>query len=392
MLRLQNKIINSLRLSFAYLMYIVSHFIPRNKNLWVCIGWHKNECREVFADNAKYFFLSANTKNDLRVVWIAHDRSFASILQEHGFDAYYQGSICGIWSMLRAGVTVVDALLKRVNWQYTGNTTLVQLWHGKGFKKVVYASKESIGKFSKLKNPHLFAKFDYAVASSEYTARMMGEVLHMSRDQVFVTGLPRNDVLFHKINGADIDAHPELLELFKNSNNATRYILYAPTFRRYKQDPLGPIDLEIVNAYLAQHALQMVVSLHPKYARYSEQQSRQYSNIIFIKAGYDIYPYLSKFETLITDYSSLFLEFVLLDKHCIFFTHDIQKYRETTGLYDDFEKLTPGPHVSSTQSLLSELETKKAWSKKRIEVRNHFYKYIDGNSSTRIINHLKEVG
>jgi CDP-glycerol glycerophosphotransferase (TagB/SpsB family) len=385
-----SKIRTFLAIILAHIVHTLAYLFPRDKKLWVFMGWHHNGKREVFADNSKYMFLHAAQLQHVRAIWIAQDQQLAKLLRSHGYEAHSQFSIRGIYFSLRAGVTVIDAFFSRTNWQFSSGSTVVQLWHGKGFKKVGYASPTSLALHNKLISPQLFTKYDYTIASSGYTADMMSEVLHISKDRVLITGLPRNDVLFKEIEGSKIDANPELKKLFGSDNKPSGgYILYAPTFRRSGDNPADHLDFDLAQKHLEKNGAQLVISLHPKY-RDKIPATRSHSRITFIPAGYDIYPHLKYFDTLITDYSSLFLEFVLLDKHVVFFTYDLEDYKNTTGLYDDYDKLTPGPHTNATEELLKKLGTKSDWAEKRKETRSLLFDHEDGSSSNRVAENVSQ--
>ena len=55
----------------SWVLYLFSFLVPRHKKIWIFIAWHKNQARETFADNAKYFLLHVtNTRKDVRAIWI----------------------------------------------------------------------------------------------------------------------------------------------------------------------------------------------------------------------------------------------------------------------------------------------------------------------------------
>lgn len=378
------------QLLLSYTIRYLSFLVPKRKGLWVFVGWHRNDEREVFADNSKYMFLQSQSAVGVRPVWIAHDRQFARLLTEAGFEAYYQNSLRGALYALMAEVTFVDAFFKIVNWRYAGGSQTIQLWHGKGFKKVGEASPEYDKKNGQYKNPHLFTRYDRIIASSEYTSKMMAEIFGVDQSRILVTGLPRNDIFFKHIEGAEIDGNKELAKVLKKKDGYT-YILFAPTFRRYEYDPIAAIEFEIVDAYLEKTNSKLIISLHPKF-KYSKFSFNKYKHIHFVPAGYDLYPFLMSFDILITDYSSIFIEFALLDKPMVFFVPDIDTYKKTTGLYSDYETLIPGPRANSTSSLLGALDeaSQAPWREKRLKVRDLFFTHRDGGSAERIIAALKK--
>lgn len=384
------KIKTAIDLLFSWVFYFTSHLIPRSSNIWICIGWHHNGKREVFADNAKYFFLHASKHNPrISVIWIAKDKILAKILRSNGYEAHSIHSIAGIYYSLRARYTFVDAFMLRENWKYVGGSKIVQLWHGKGLKKTGYDSPYSLKSRNQYYEPNLFVRFSHLIASSPYTAKMMASTFKAPLSDILITGLPRNDVLHKDIPGSDIDKHPKFHKLIDSldSSNA-RIILYAPTFRPDGSNPMDHLDFLALNKYLKEHNEHFVISLHPKFARKDAIVAPMHSNIHFIEAGYDIYPLLKKIDVLVTDYSSIYVDFLLLDKPIIFFTYDLATYITDMGLHDDFLRLTPGPHVKTNTELISALTLPIDYTQNRASVREELFTYNDGGASARILNSI----
>ena len=116
-------------LFISWVVYLVSFLAPRNKRLWVFVGWHKSRERETFADNSKYLFLHvANTRKDVRAIWMAEDDKMRDILRSKGYESYNIHSLAGAYHSLRAGYTIIDALMRLPNWRYSGRSKTIQLW------------------------------------------------------------------------------------------------------------------------------------------------------------------------------------------------------------------------------------------------------------------------
>lgn len=377
----------TLRLIVSYLLRGFSYFVPKKHGLWVFVGWHRSSDGEVFADNAKYMFLEAQKDTDIRAVWIAHDHRLTSILSNHGLDVYYENSFMGIITAMRAEVTFLDSHFDIHNWRTATGSTVVQLWHGKGFKKIAKATH--VKKLNSWFHPYVDATYDYVVASSSYTAEMMKDSFRVKDEQMLITGLPRDDVLFRDVPGADVDVHPELRRIVDSTQQSEKLILYAPTFRRYDYDPLACLDDPDLEQYLHRHNATLVVSMHPKFRTRQWQRDNMNPRIVFISPGYDIYPFISSFDSIITDYGSLFLEFLHIDKHCVFLIPDIAEFKANTGLYDDYEYLTPGPKVHTMSEVCQALDASDGLREARARARQTLFAYNDGYAAERIRQWLK---
>jgi CDP-glycerol glycerophosphotransferase (TagB/SpsB family) len=173
-----------------------------------------------------------------------------------------------------------------------------------------------------------------------------------------------------------------------------------PTFRENGFSAF-PLDFKTLNKSMEEQNIKFYVKLHPyvlsKYRDTIKEQT--FSNIIFYNTAGDIYPILKYIDILITDYSSIAYDFLLLNKPIIFFNYDYIEYkqaREASAEKEfllDYEKDTPGQKVQTQIELINEmakiLEGNDLYSEARIEIRNKLFDYTDGNSCSRIYNHIK---
>lgn len=381
-----HKIATTLKLFGAHAMHLISFCSPRKKNIAVFIGWHNGKDREIFADNAKYLFLHfQNEHPEFRSVWLAKDTKLASLLKQKGYLAYYQHSLLGIYYALRAGYTIVDAHFHTCNWKFSGRSKVMQLWHGKGMKKSGHVSNRK-KRNSYFINPAYHSNYNSIIATSNKTADLLTTTFNQPISDIIVTGHPRTDILHKNIPGAEIDAHHEFekqIQLAKE-NGAKKIILYAPTFRPDGSNPLATFDIDAANNHMEKLNYHMFVSLHPKFSAKDSGICEKNSHLTYIAAGYDIYPQLKQVDMLITDYSSLYVDFLMLDRPIIFYTYDLDKYKKESGLYDDFETLTPGPHPQNFTDLLEAIESEDTYKENRNEVRDVLFSHNDGSSAKRI--------
>ena len=97
---------------------------------------------------------------------------------------------------------------------------------------------------------------------------------------------------------------------------------------------------------------------------------------------------LPKFDELITDYSSLAMDFIILDKPIIFFVPDIGEYKKTPGLHEELWSLMPGHKVYSFEELKGALDKEDEYKEERKRAREILFKFKDANSSKRIVERL----
>ncbi len=357
-------------------LYILSHLFPRDPNLWVFIGWHGREGKEIFADNTKYLFLhTSNNHPKIQAVWLARDRTLAKELTKHGYRSYYHQSLRGIWYALRAGVTHIDAYLQPKNFRWSGRTVLVQLLHGKGMKKGGYSTA--------LPRPQ-----DYIFCPSPFARDMLAPKF-VGKATIKIAGYSRDAIFFESIPGSEIHVDTET-QKHLTSRNYKKRILYAPTFRRGSDTaPLHHIlDSEHLELWLAEHNYVLMLNLHPKYLDQARSVESEHIHLI---TDSDIYPLLPSFDVLITDYSSIFTDFLLLDKPIIFYPYDLEEYTKKEGLTRPYDEITPGEKIRTAAEIIPALErsiNNDAWRSERERVRTLYHTHIDGKASERIISTL----
>jgi len=389
------KLIKKTEFIFNWLVYSFAFCMPRRRGLWVCIGWHESEGGDVFADNAKYFFLyAAKNLPSIEVVWVARDEKLCKRLRERGYRAYSVHSWKGRYYSLRAGVTVVDAYLKREHWRWSAGSRVVQLWHGKGPKKVgVQNTSRKGGRTSlvaRVLSPHLFVRYEFLIAYSPYVAELIAESFLCPVEQVLVTGLPKYDGLLCEVEGMDIDEPPGLRHTLEDARKTyNKVVLYAPTFRADGANPFDTVDFEKLNEVLKGSNTLLVGVLHPKFAKKKWSATEGLSNIRFVQPGYDLNPVLKYFDLLITDYSSMSVDFLWLEKPVIYYVPDIEKYQGETGLYQKFWDILPGKRVQTEAELLDALRANNEVDIKAIaSAREKMFTHYDCHAAERVAKHI----
>jgi len=390
-----SKIQTAFSIFFSYIIRAFSYLFPRNKNIWIFIGWHKNNEREIFADNSKYLFLYASRmKNDIRAIWIAQDRALANILTNKGYESYSINSIAGLYYSLRAGYTFISAFLPLTHWRLSSGSRIVQLWHGGSIKgKVGLWRLQGVPLvrriIERLSLPGAFQRFHFFATYSEYSALTFPKKnFNIPTERTLITGVPRHDVFFRDIPDAEIDMHAplgaKLAEI--HAGNPKKIVLYAPTFRRGEasKSPFSKLDFNKLQDFAVRMNYFFVISLHPKYASTEWAVEGMFPNIFFCSPSYDKLPLLRQFDMLITDYSSCFIDFLLLNKPTIFFAYDLEEYRKDPGIDEEFWRLIPGPRVKTMSALLHTLEQPDEFVEERERARDTFFAYKDGAASERI--------
>jgi CDP-glycerol glycerophosphotransferase (TagB/SpsB family) len=262
----------------------------------------------------------------------------------------------------------------------------IQLWHGIGPKPMQDRSRFS---------------YTYFSSPSKWINETVSKKIFKANSYLNL-GYPRNDILLKNEEKLDLLLCDMNIynSIHKNKDDNTSIVLYMPTFRENGFSAF-PLDFKTLNKSMEEQNIKFYVKLHPyvlsKYRDTIKEQT--FSNIIFYNTAGDIYPILKYIDILITDYSSIAYDFLLLNKPIIFFNYDYIEYkqaREASAEKEfllDYEKDTPGQKVQTQIELINEmakiLEGNDLYSEARIEIRNKLFDYTDGNSCSRIYNHIK---
>ena len=202
---------------------------------------------------------------------------------------------------------------------------IINLWHGIPLKRLslqVKGIRES-------KSRSRFQKFSSICAASTFEQFLLASCFEMHIDDIWITGTPRNDYLLYPNN--------ELLQEHSYLNK--KVILYAPTWREYGDRssffPFEDKDLERLNAFLeTQDAYLLMRGHREEMERISENYGEEKLSRI-LPAHQEFFPdaqrLLAHVDVLVTDYSSIYLDFLLLDKPMIFIPYDLEKYQSYRG-------------------------------------------------------------
>lgn len=377
-----------------YILRGVSAIVPKRKNLWL----FGSNMGKYFSDNPKYLFLHVQKEcKNIDAIWISKNKKIVHNLRERHLPAYYIYSFKGILSCLRAKVTFTAYGKHDISAALTGGSIHVELYHFvMTLKKLRYDVFNYYPLMQKirfvLEHPFIYFKPDYGISSSCFSSQQVMSSLCLSRDKVFLTGFPRTDAML-----SQTDEDRESVQKVVGNQKYTHLIYYTPTWRddildfdyfAFGFDKNKLVDfLEKTNSIL-------ILRFHPTDTMRREPIKTAHRRIIFEDHGLpDAISLLKKETVLITDYSGIFFDYLLMDRPIIFANFDHQGYLQRRELYWNYDKITPGPKAANWNELLSHLENIivhriDKYRNARQKLKDEVYKYNDCNSCARV---LKEV-
>ena len=373
-------LLRKIRLLIKYLIMYLTMLSPRSKKVIVFGAWLGDK----FADNAKILFLEAQEDKELTIVWIARNPKVVEEIQNIGYKAYKWCSIKGIWYQLRAGYAVMTNGISDFKHAFLGGATLINLWHGIPLKKVGYDDyyeKDWDSKAQKFRNRiiHVPLGKEYVVATSPAIAKIYESAFRVPASRVICLGQPRNDVFFDE----------SLMEKVREHQNNTEWerenhiqILYAPTHRKEGKIPIKLsciFDLEKLNDFCERNQCDFLVKKH-FYHRNEVEELEKYPRIKDITGeSWDTQELLMKANVLITDYSSIYIDYLLLDRPMLFYHYDYEEYLQNDReMYFRYEDVTPGERAKDFAQFMNGLERiidkgQTYQIAEREQVRNLFY-------------------
>jgi CDP-glycerol glycerophosphotransferase (TagB/SpsB family) len=228
---------------------------------------------------------------------------------------------------------------------------VVNLWHGMPLKKIGLLGNTEVVQNSK-----------YAIATSIFYQEIMASALGVEKQNVLIVGQPRNDLMFKNNNCL------EKLGLLNNKGD--KIILWTPTFRQsvigdIRVDGLSTNDFPVIksselvklNEFLSSIKSFMIIKLHPMDIL-NNNVFNNYSNIRIIKKdelefyNCQLYSLLGKIDILLTDFSSIYIDYLLLNRPIGFVVDDLSEYSNSRGfIFDHPEKYMPGKKISTLDEL-----------------------------------------
>jgi CDP-glycerol glycerophosphotransferase (TagB/SpsB family) len=277
-----------------------------------------------------------------------------------------------------------------------------QLWHGAFLKKNgIMLTQKNQNYIEKQKSWH---RADYVLSYSETYTTFMNACMCINPNKYLIFGAPRNDFFFLE------NSRNKLSKILNYDIKEKKIILYMPTFNEEKNSiflendnifSFNKWDINQFQSFLKTNNYILLIKSHPFYSNINITKGLK-DNILFInesnlqKANIDLYEIMNSVSLLITDISSIFYDFLLLNKPILFISTSLQNHISNRGLLiESYEDYVPGPKISNQESLFVELEkllnNPNYFSFERNYMKMFMHRFKDGNSTKRISNFLLEI-
>jgi CDP-glycerol glycerophosphotransferase (TagB/SpsB family) len=384
-----------------------SFLFLRKKRLTVFIGRDDGQ----FVDNTKHLFLYLQQlkPSNTEYYFLTENRDTYGELMGYGLPVLFHPSLKSILKLLRVDIVVVDNVnwIQKFKFNLAYKSRKVQLFHGVPLKKIGLKNPqiEMQRRFLIMRVYHAVAgqypNYDMFLATSAFFGEKVFANSYKSR-RIFVSGYPRNDVLFTSPGGGFLREQERILleKINRLKASGLKIVLYVPTFRDHEGDALSAnrLDLQSLSDFAVQNNIYFLFKFHlHEKSRFHLDKEEPFDNICFLPDIKDIYPFMPLADLMITDYSSIFFDFLLLKRPIVFFPFDLDTFlTKDRGLNFDYDKFTPGPRCMTQVQLEKEISTflvkgKDEYHEKRDEICDIAFKYNAGNSCERVWNEIETL-
>ena len=329
---------------------------------WVFSSVHNR----TFNYNSSYLFLYVKEHcPDIHPYYVMNDGEKRKELEEKYGKGYFieTDSLAGIRKVLSCKVWFTSTAPPLYGVGFRKKYKIINLWHGVPLKKIGM-EQENLSVITRLYYKYLFAdNYEAVVTTSHKLVPVMSRSFLVEPERVKVWGQPRNDMLFVRQSASEI-----LESIFENEvgnekviQYSDKFILYAPTFRDHAPTKLFPfieIDLKELISFLEENRIFLCIRMHlydTTGYEWLKKLDVSGSRIRFLnedRVG-DIMEVLNIFDLLITDYSSIYIDYMITEKPVLFLPYDREEYLKDRGLNFDYDRVTPGPKPKTFSQFLN---------------------------------------
>lgn len=367
-------------------LFIFSYIIPKDKNL-ILFGSMKTK---YIWGNPKIYYLYMHDR-----YWDKYNIFFCDPHQTNTDSRIktYGNWLKKYWLLLRAKTLIIDACSFDlwISWVFSGNFNIIQMWHWEPIKKIGFLSDLYISR----RNPIIlfFEKLEYKtyklILSNPWSIKIL-EWCFQNKNVEWIW-VPRNDLLLHKdilnlVKNTEVEK-----QIFEWKKQYKNIILLAPTFRETdSSDYFTKNEVEELNKTLKKNNYLLIIKTHPNETR--SFLDKKYSNIknVTKSLNYDATDFTPFIDVVMTDYSSIYIDFLLSWKPIVWYQNDLKEYiyKERGLLYSPKDVTISETTAHSFQELLNKIQsletsvTQKSYKNNYTQLYNLFFKGLNTETST----------
>lgn len=347
------------------LVFNLVYFLSKNKKIQKLIIFYS---LPDFSDNSKElynYYLENEKYKDYKFVWLVDKpRKYRkmnlknTIFVKDKSKLHSGRTIKAVWYTSVAEILYYTHSCPIISLKkYKKNGQLViNLWHGCGYKNIENRTVDNRKE----------VLFDYVLVPGKVFIETKSKFFGCDKEKVLDIGYPRYDLLFKENKNTEM-----YMKRILSSNK--KFIIWMPTFRKtnkgyYPEEKINKnFDLPILNSYedlvklnnlCKENQIILCIKRHPLQIKY-DCEKEKLSNVIFIDNNdlsaekIDLYSLLKYSDGLITDYSSVAIDYLLLDKPIAFTLDDFDNYAKYRGfVFENPKEYMPGNHIYNYENML----------------------------------------
>jgi CDP-glycerol glycerophosphotransferase len=377
-------------------LWHLERLIPRKKSLWIFGAWFGQK----YSDNSRalYEYMLENHP-EYNSVWITKNKKIFERLELENKPVAMAGSIKGIKTCLQADVAISSMDFTDFNARCLNGIKSIRLWHGMPLKKILFDEDRYLHQDKQAKLTEIFFKFllpyyfvqyynipkkNITITSSDYFIPFLQSAFGLEFEYIFKTGLPRCDKLF-------FEKKEVFIKKLRNSFYGCKIVLYMPTFRIISFDgktfnPFSGFNYDEKLFFDVLEKKNIVFLYKPHFWDESTNENIINSNRFFLITDNDfddLYLLVKDIDILITDYSSIYFDFIVLRKPVILAPFDYDFYiKNARSHYFDYYDGMKGCKADSWTELFDILLNERYYSIDEESIKK-YCEYNDGNSSKK---------
>lgn len=389
------------RAIIRFLFWHSERLIPRNKNKWVFGSWFG----EKYSDNSRAMYeYVLREMPDIKATWLTSNIDVYNKLKVIGRPVEMLSSFKGKMTALTSKFAFITVERKEVNGYYLNGAKLIWLYHGMPMKMIMNDERRFI-KGETYDRPSLKKKlisffFPYSgnnynvgsvLTTSSFFNPFFESAFKVDSSKVWMDGYPRNDVFF----STEVES---LVVKFRKLFPTAKFIIHMPTHRVHglSGQPFNPFDgygFDVHSFYEMLEEGDYVYFYKGHYYDTGNLLSIHHDRFVKVSDDDfdDLYRLVKDMDLLITDYSSIYFDFLLLQRPIILTPFDYSEYiKQERPLYFDYYKYIKA-NIVNNWSELDNLLLNKLYKQPSYDVIRMFHNNIDGLSCERISKHIEQA-
>lgn len=335
--------------------FVMAEFVlPVRDGYWCFCTWANSPHT---LDNPRAVFEKIKHDASIRKIVLQKDSRSPPVRGGSNVTFIQAESLRGAYFLAISRVLLLGYGLRGLSSYSKGLTTkhlVVQLWHGIPLRRIgrLFPREET---WWSAETP-LYAAM--AASSAREQKNLAQAFAPLPPERIWITGLPRNDFLLGDETTLPADYQEHLVDL-RHITNGRKLVLYAPTWRDRKEDHyfFSPEERTRLAALLSQHNAVLGIRGHPNVRHfYGGATRRDIGAVVTLNRFPDPNVILRETDVLITDYSSIYLDFLLTNRPILHFLYDHEEYMQSrVGFLYKTEEVFPGPLCRTFDELLVNL-------------------------------------